>query len=83
MKRTSFNIDRELLQAIAQLAAEQGTSQTNLIALFLAEGLKRARTKVSAKTEFKLPTFGTGGLQPGIDLRNRSALMDAIDDTEL
>ena len=85
MKRTSMNIEEGIFREIKKVAREQGVSQTNLIKLFLLEGLKQIKdAKANKKKTILIPTFGStadrGGLHEGVDLRERSQLIDLLDE---
>jgi predicted transcriptional regulator len=73
--RTTINIPDDLLARLKKLAAESGTTVTALIHDALREALARRRRTPRAD-RVELTTFGTGGLQPGVDLDDSAALLD-------
>jgi len=60
---------------LKKLAAESGTTLTALIQDALREALARRR-RTPRTRRFELTTFGTGGLQAGVDLDDSAALLD-------
>jgi hypothetical protein len=76
--RTTIYLPDDLLAQAKKLAAESRTSVTALIEDALKERL--ARRKRSPKSmPLKLTTYGKGGLQPGVDLDDTSALLDLME----
>jgi hypothetical protein len=73
--RTTVNLPNELLAQVKKAALEAQTTVTALIEEALRETLARRRRKPRAKP-VELPTFGSGGLQPGVDLDDSAALLD-------
>ena len=76
--RTTIYLPDDLLAQAKKLAAESRTSVTALIEDALKERL--ARRKRSPKSlPLKLTIYGEGGLQPGVDLDDTSALLDVME----
>jgi Ribbon-helix-helix protein, copG family len=76
--RTTIYLPDDLLTQVKKLAAESRTSVTALIEDALKERL--ARRKLSPKSKgVNLTTYGAGGLLPGIDLDDTSALLDLME----
>ena len=73
--RTTFNLPKDLLIRLKKLAAESGTTMTALVEDALREALAR-RGRKRPPHRVKVTTFGTGGLQPGVDLDDSAALLD-------
>lgn len=73
--RTTINLPDDLLARLKRLAAESGTTVTALIQDALREALARRRRTPRGRP-VELTTFGTGGLQPGVDLDDGAALLD-------
>jgi hypothetical protein len=73
--RTTVNLPNELLAQVKKAALEAQTTVTALIEEALRETLARRRRKPQGKP-VDLPTFGSGGLQPGVDLDDSAALLD-------
>jgi len=76
--RTTINLPDELIQQAKKAALEADTTLTEIIANALRESLAR-RSHKNPRREFKLITSGRGGLQPGVDLDDTSALLDLMD----
>jgi hypothetical protein len=76
--RTTIRLEPHLLTEAKRVAAEQGTTLTALIQDSLRERLAR-RTTVGRRKRFRMVTFGRGGVQPGINLDDTSALLDRMD----
>lgn len=79
--RTTVRLNDALLKAAKQYALERGQSLTGLIEEALREKLARQEREVKRKP-FKLITHKGGGLQPGVDLDDNSALLDLMDGIE-
>jgi hypothetical protein len=76
--RTTINLPDELIQRAKKAALEAGTTLTEIIENALRDSLARKSQK-KPRPEFKLITSGHGGLQPGVDLDDTSALLDLMD----
>ena len=76
--RTTINIDDDLLAEARQVAARTGRSLTAVVEDALRESLHRRH--LPARRAVELPTFGEGGVQPGVDLDDSAALLDLMDD---
>lgn len=77
--RTTVNIDDHLLAEAKVLAAR--TSQS--LGAILDEALRamlRSNARADTRPTFVLPTHGTGGLQPGVDLEDKEALAELMGD---
>jgi hypothetical protein len=75
--RTTINIDDDLLAEAKQVAAKTGRSLTAVVEDALRESLRRRQG--TARRAVELPTFGEGGVQPGVDLDDSAALLDLMD----
>jgi len=76
--RTTVRLDDQLLTDAKEHAAKTGRTLTALLEDALRTFLaleKRPRPQRSQK----LPTYGEGGLQPGVDLDDSSDLLDLMD----
>ncbi|OGL11913.1 MAG: hypothetical protein A3I14_07315 [Candidatus Rokubacteria bacterium RIFCSPLOWO2_02_FULL_73_56] len=73
--RTTINLPDDLLSRLKKLAAESGTTMTAIIHDALRDALAR-RKRTSRARRVELTTFGSGGLQPGVDLDDSAALLD-------
>lgn len=68
----------DLIAQVKKLAAELRTTVTALIEEALRERLARRRRKPPSHP-VRLTTFGSGGLQPGVDLDDSAALLDLME----
>jgi hypothetical protein len=76
--RTTIRLDRQLLIQAKQLAAERGTTLTALISDSLRETVSR-RQAARRPRRFRLPTWGHGGVFPGVDIDDSAALLDRME----
>ncbi len=76
--RIIINLPDDLLAQLKRRAAKSGTTLTALIEDAIREALARRRRRPQAR-QVQLPTFGAGGLQPGVDLDNTAALSDLME----
>ena len=77
--RTTIRLDDDLLKAAKRRAAESGSTLTAFIEEALREKLLRSRTQISTDRKIRLKTTGKGGVQPGVDLDDSAALLDAME----
>jgi hypothetical protein len=77
--RTTVNIDEHLLAEAKVLAARTSRSLGAVLDNALRAMLRRDADKPHRST-FRLPTHGTGGLQPGVDLNDKEALAELMGD---
>ena len=77
--RTTIGLADDPLRDAKREAASTGTTLTALIEDSLRERLYRRSEAASANEPVRLPTYGSGGVLPGIDLDDTSALLDAMD----
>jgi hypothetical protein len=76
--RTTINLPDDLIQRAKMAALESGTTLTEIIADALRESLADRNSKKS-KRDIKIVTSGRGGLLPGVDLDDTSAVLDIMD----
>jgi len=76
--RTTIRLNDRLLAEAKHLAAQTGRTLTAIIEDALREKLARPHKRAKG-TRTRLPTHGTGGLQPGIDLDRSAALWEVSD----
>ena len=76
--RTTVRLDDRLLADAKRYAAQSGRTLTSLIDEGLRDVLAR-RAAPSPAAPVKLPTGGTGGLQPGVTLDSNAALLEAME----
>ena len=75
--RTTLNIDDALLDEAKSVAARTGRSLTAVVGDALRESLHRRHH--TARQAVELPTFGAGGVQPGVNLYDSAALLDLME----
>ncbi len=76
--RTTIRLDDDLLARAKALAAHTGRTLTAVIEDALRAALARRRPR-KARASADLPTYGRGGLRPGIDLDDAASLLDAME----
>lgn len=76
--RTTVTLDDALLADVKRLAAERGTSMSEVVEDALRESLARRRG-LPRRARVELPVDGHGGLQPGVDLDDSAALLDLME----
>lgn len=78
LMRTTINLRDEALELGRQKARELGKPLGEVIseAVLVAYGERRS---ARAPRRYDLPVSGKGGLQPGVDLDDSSALLDLMD----
>ncbi|HEX4956109.1 MAG TPA: ribbon-helix-helix protein, CopG family [Thermoanaerobaculia bacterium] len=70
--RTTLNLDDELMRAIKQRAAATGRTMTEVVEVFLRQGLEAEQ---APKRGYRLRwSTVSGHVQPGVDLTDRDAL---------
>lgn len=77
--RTTIRLDDALLARAKSLAARTGRTLTAVIEDALRAALAQGRSRPLAE-RVSLPTFGSGGLRPGVDLDDTAALLDRMDE---
>lgn len=78
--RTTVNIDEALLQQAKELAVRSSRSLGEV----LDDALRMLLAEASPADaeDFSLPTYGGSGLRPGVDLTDKDALAELLDDSE-
>jgi hypothetical protein len=76
--RTTINLPDSLVLQAKKAALQEDTTLTEVIANALREALSNRRRNTPRK-KFKIITYGTGGVLPGVDLSNTAALLDIMD----
>ena len=77
--RTTINIDADLLAEAKVLAARTSRPLGAIVDDALRALLRRCGDE-GGRTEFRLPTHGSGGLQAGVDLEDKDALAELLGD---
>ena len=78
--RTTVRLNESLLAQVKQLAEERHTTFTALVEESLRNLLSGVGAAKVPAPKKPLTTYGGSGLQPGVDLRDWSALMDVMED---
>ncbi len=76
--RTTLNLDDDLMRSIKEHAASTGRTLTSLVEESLRELLTRAESSDGCYTLDWVPV--EGGVQQGVDLTDRDALLDRMGD---
>lgn len=77
--RTTIRIDDELLRRLKLKAAETGRTVGDLIEDAVRVSLDR--DSAPHRRLEQLPTFGSKGVLPGVDLTSNAALRDLMDES--
>ncbi|MDE0830861.1 MAG: ribbon-helix-helix domain-containing protein [Vicinamibacterales bacterium] len=75
--RTTIHLPDDLLARAKRAAIDSNRTLTAVIEESLRAALSRKRGRAAARLD--LPTFGKGGLQPGVDLDDGAALLDVLE----
>ena len=76
--RTTVRLDDQLLTAAKEHAVRTGRTLTALLEDALRTFLA-LESRPKSRRPLQLPTFGDGGLQPGVDLDNTADLLDLME----
>jgi hypothetical protein len=76
--RTTIRLDEALLARAKELAARTGRTLTAVIEDALRAALAQSRSRRRAD-RIELPTFGSGGTRPGVDLDDTASLFDLME----
>jgi hypothetical protein len=76
--RTTITLADDVLAEVKRLAVDSGTSMSKVVEDALRESLARRRG-ARLRPHVELPTDGSGGLQPGVDLDDNAALLDLME----
>jgi hypothetical protein len=75
--RTTIDLPADLLAEAKERAAREGRSLSDVVGDAVRSSFARAAS--AAPGPVSLPTFGSGGLQPGADLDDSAALLDLME----
>jgi hypothetical protein len=80
--RTTVRLPDDLLRAAKRRAVETGRTLTRVIEDALRAELARgpAGSRGGEKEDVDLPTYGKGGLRPGVDLDDTASLLEVMED---
>jgi hypothetical protein len=76
--RTTVRLDDQLLTEAKEHAAKTGRTLTALLEDAL-RALLALENRPKRSRSLRLPTYGEGGLQPGVDLDDSAGLQDLMD----
>lgn len=77
--KVTVDVGPYLLEEAKDVAAESGRSLDEVISDALCAALNRRRALKQSPQKVELPTFGGGGVLPGVDLNSNAALEDIIE----
>lgn len=77
--RTTIRLDDDLLIQAKSTAAQTGQTLASVIEDAVRDSFARRRPAGRPPELTALPSFGQGGLRPGVDLDDSSALLDIMD----
>jgi hypothetical protein len=80
--RTTINISDSLLTDAKLLAARTNRSLGAIVDDALRLLLKREKTD-APRNDWTFPTYGSGGLRPGVNLEDKEALAELLGDNAL
>lgn len=80
--RTTVRLDDDLYREVKARAAREGRTVASVLEDAVRVGMRRSAS--ADARPFVPPTFGSGGLMPGVDLSNNASLSELLDaDTPL
>lgn len=79
--RTTLNLDDHLVTEAKRLAAERGTTLTEIMEDALRIVVRRTEPR-TRRAPVDLPTFGEpgAGFMPGVDMNSNAALLDLMEE---
>lgn len=82
MKRTTVRLDDDLLRQAKEVAARSGRTLRSVLEDALREFLSRSEShQPRARVRVRIPTYGRGGVRPGVDLDGDAGLLDLMEST--
>ncbi|MDI3389942.1 ribbon-helix-helix protein, CopG family [Streptomyces sp. B-S-A8] len=78
--RTTVDLPEDVIQEAKHRAARRRVSVSAVIEDAMRAAF--ARDAAAAQNIVKLPTYGSGGVRPGVDLSDNSSLLDLMDGVE-
>lgn len=76
--RTTVDVPEELLREAKEQAARTGRTLGEVVGDALRASFSRSRL-AATRGRVELPTYGSGGLQPGVDLDDSAALIELME----
>lgn len=78
--RTTLVLPDDVYRGVKRLAADQGRTVTSVVEEALRAALARHLAgSAPARRPYRVRPTGSGGLQPGVDLADSAALLDAME----
>lgn len=79
--RTTLILPDDVYRDVKRLAADEGRTVTSVVEEALRAALARHRAAAddAARPPYRVRPTGDGGLQPGVDLTDTAALLDAME----
>jgi len=75
--RTTVDLPDDVLSEAKGRAAREGRTLSDVVSDAVRSAF--AQTATADRKRVELPTFGRGGLQPGVDLDDGAALLDVME----
>lgn len=75
--RTTIRLNDSLLKQVKRKALEQNKTFTAAVEEALATWVQGGSVK--RRKRFRIPTAGSGGLLPGVDINNNADLLDRME----
>lgn len=80
--RTTIKLDDEILIEAKAIASRTGRTLAEVVEDAMREAFARRRSARQPSESAILPSFGTDGLRPGVDLDDSARLTDIMDGTD-
>lgn len=77
--RTTVRLPDDLMREAKRRAVETGRTLTDFIADALRAALAREESTAAVRERLRLPTYGSGGTLPGVDLDDAASLTDLME----
>jgi len=77
--KVTVDVGPYLIEEAKEVAAQSGRSLDEVISDALCAALNRRRALKQSPQKVNLPTFGGGGVLPGVDLSSNAALEEIIE----
>lgn len=77
--RTTLRLPDDLLRQVKRLAADTDRTMTQVIEIALRDLLARRPQREKGRRPVRLPTYGSGGLLPGVNLDDSAALLEIME----
>jgi hypothetical protein len=80
--RTTIKLDDDLLIEAKAIAVRTGRTLADVVEEAVRDSFARRRMARRDRETLVTPSFGAGGLRPGVDLDDSAALLDIMDGTD-